>query len=187
MRNDMNPLVGRSLFGGTLIEETVLGTTSGNLNPENDVDVTRGQDRTMFSYVPASGCPHPKQGQVLMVLRDDATIESAQTLLDTLRLGAYGYSGPMANFHPELYVWLCKNFDKEPEKAEWLYSFLSTASFTEQLAYPCTAKYQLDTYDGIHMAHTSRTKDVRLMTQYDKSSIDRMKHLADWFAKELGL
>ncbi|MBR3843662.1 MAG: dihydrodipicolinate synthase family protein [Christensenellaceae bacterium] len=112
---------------------------------------------------------------------------NAQTLLDTLRLGAYGYSGPMANFHPELYVWLCKNFDKEPEKAEWLYSFLSTASFTEQLAYPCTAKYQLDTYDGIHMAHTSRTKDVRLMTQYDKSSIDRMKHLADWFAKELGL
>lgn len=86
MRNDMNPLVGRSPFGGTLIEETVLGTTSGNLNPENDVDVTRGQDRTMFSYVPASGCPHPKQGQVLMVLRDDAGVESAQELLDTLGL-----------------------------------------------------------------------------------------------------
>ncbi|MDO5709805.1 MAG: hypothetical protein Q4G41_06775, partial [Coriobacteriales bacterium] len=88
MRNDMNPLVGRSPYGGTLIEELVKGTTSGNLNPENDVDVSLGADRTMYSYVPASGCPHPKQGQVLMVLRDDATIESAQALLDDLGLAA---------------------------------------------------------------------------------------------------
>jgi|GEM_PF-373178 len=86
MRNDVNPLVSHSLFGGELIEEQVLGTTSGKLNPENDVEVARGADRTMFSYVPKSGCPHPKQGQVLMVLRDDATFESAAALLDGLGL-----------------------------------------------------------------------------------------------------
>ena len=86
MRNDVNPLVSHSPFGGELIEELVLGTTSGKLNPENDVDVARGADRTMYSYVPKSGCPHPKQGQVLMVLRDDATFESAQALLEGLGL-----------------------------------------------------------------------------------------------------
>ena len=31
------------------------------------------------------------------------------TLLESLRGGAAGYSGVMANFHPELYEWLCKN------------------------------------------------------------------------------
>ncbi|MBQ9006105.1 MAG: alpha/beta fold hydrolase [Atopobiaceae bacterium] len=86
MRNDVNPLVCHSPFGGELIEEQVLGTTSGKLNPENDVDVARGADRTMYSYVPKSGCPHPKQGQVLMVLRDDATFESAAALLEGLGL-----------------------------------------------------------------------------------------------------
>ncbi len=29
-----------------------------------------------------------------------------------------GYSGVMANFHPDLYVWLCKNYKKQPEKAQ---------------------------------------------------------------------
>lgn len=86
MRNDMNPLVSRSPFGGALIQEVVSGTTSGKLNPENDVDVSVSRDRTMYSYVPASGCPHPKQGQVLFVLRDDASEESAQALLNELGL-----------------------------------------------------------------------------------------------------
>ncbi|MBR3385756.1 MAG: hypothetical protein IKG69_11230 [Atopobiaceae bacterium] len=88
MRNDANPLVSFSPYGGTLVEEIVEGTTSGFLNPENDVDVSVSCDRSMFAYVPASGCPHPKQGQVLMVLRDEATEESAQALLDELGLAA---------------------------------------------------------------------------------------------------
>ena len=111
---------------------------------------------------------------------------NAPTLLDTLKHGADGYSGPMANFHPQLYVWLCKNFEKEPEKAEWLYSFLCTASYLEGgLTYPPTAKYMLSRYEGIPMEYTSRTKDARLMTEYDTASIDRMKALADWFEKQL--
>ena len=88
MRNDANPLVGFSPYGGTLVEEIVKGTTSGYLNPENDVNVSIGCDRTMYAYVPKSGCPHPKQGQVLMVLRDDATLEGARELLDRLGLAA---------------------------------------------------------------------------------------------------
>ena len=86
MRDTMNPLVQVSPYGGELVEEVVKGTTSGKLNPENDVDVAVGQDRTMFAYVPKSGCPHPKQTQVLMVLRDDASRESAEQLLADLGL-----------------------------------------------------------------------------------------------------
>lgn len=75
-----------SPFGGELVEEVVAGTTSGMLNPENDVDVAVGADRTMLVYTPKSGCPHAKQNAVLMVLRSDASAESAQELLDSLGL-----------------------------------------------------------------------------------------------------
>jgi 4-hydroxy-tetrahydrodipicolinate synthase len=40
------------------------------------------------------------------------------SLLEALRLGANGYCGTGANFVPELYSWLCANFEKEPEMAE---------------------------------------------------------------------
>ena len=93
MRKDMNPLVQHSPFGGTLVEEQVAGATSGNLNPENNVDTGRGRDRSMFVYVPKSGCPHPKQTKVLMVLRDGATLESAQALLDGLGIVALAEEG----------------------------------------------------------------------------------------------
>lgn len=73
-------------FGGQLVLDEVKGTTDGNLNPENNVDTAVGEDRTMYTYVPASGCPHPKQTQVLMVLRDDDREESAAALLEELCL-----------------------------------------------------------------------------------------------------
>ena len=93
MRRDMNPLVSTSPFAGTLVEELVAGATSGNLNPENNVETGRGQDRSMFVYVPKSGCPHPKQTKVLMVLRDDATLESASRLLDELAIARLAEEG----------------------------------------------------------------------------------------------
>lgn len=88
MRDTMNPLVQISPHGGELIEEAVPGSTSGQLNPENNVEVSHGRDRSMFAYVPMSGCPHPKQTQVLMVLRDDGGRASAEALLDGLDLSA---------------------------------------------------------------------------------------------------
>ena len=37
-----------------------------------------------------------------------------QTLLYSLKKGAAGYSGIMANFHPNLIVWLYENYEKQP-------------------------------------------------------------------------
>ena len=37
----------------------------------------------------------------------------------------------MANFHPDLYVWLCKNYKEQPEKAQELMNFLGAASMVE--------------------------------------------------------
>ena len=43
---------------------------------------------------------------------------NAATLLRSMEMGCAGYSGVMANFHPDLYVWLCKNYKEQPEKAQ---------------------------------------------------------------------
>lgn len=104
---------------------------------------------------------------------------NAQTNLETLRAGAYGYCGVMCNFHPELYVWLCENFKEQPELADYVQSFLCMSAFTESLEYPCTAKYHLLTHENIPMELYARSADRRKLTHYQRSCIDQMKLLAD--------
>ena len=61
------------------------------------------------------------------------------TLLESLRAGAAGFSGVMANFHPDLYVWLLNHYEDEPEKAEILQSVLTICSQIERQLYPTNA------------------------------------------------
>ncbi|NCB32628.1 MAG: hypothetical protein EOM64_01880 [Erysipelotrichia bacterium] len=75
-----------SPYGGTLILETVKGTDNQFVTAENSVYTDCGQDRSMYSYVPKSGCPDAKQCQVLMVLRDGVNQESAETIMRELQL-----------------------------------------------------------------------------------------------------
>lgn len=65
------------------------------------------------------------------------------TLLKSLNDGVAGYSGVMANFHPQLYVWLLQNYKSKPEVASWLQSVLTMCSFIEVKGYPENAKYAL--------------------------------------------
>lgn len=81
MRDGMNEITMFSPFGGELILEEVLGSNNEFKTAENSVSTSAGQDRSMYSYVPKSGCPDAKQGQVLFVLRKDNTKESAEKVL----------------------------------------------------------------------------------------------------------
>jgi len=65
---------------------------------------------------------------------------NSQTLLASLRSGCSGFSGVMANVHPELYVWLYENWRRAPEQAERLARYLSVAALAETLDYPVCAK-----------------------------------------------
>lgn len=65
---------------------------------------------------------------------------NAQTVLESLKAGCHGYSGVMANFHPRLWVWLLENWRTEPEKAEILSHYLTSAALLESLDYPVCAK-----------------------------------------------
>lgn len=102
---------------------------------------------------------------------------NAQTLLETLRAGSSGYCGVMANFHPSIFRWLLDNYISKPSEAEMVQAFLCLAAFTESLAYPCTAKYHLDTHEGVKMGYESRSCDINKLTPYQKSCIDQMNLL----------
>ena len=110
---------------------------------------------------------------------------NCQTLLETLRHGADGYCGIMANFHPALYVWLCHNFAKEPEKAERVQGLLGSLGYTEgALPYPLSAKYHMGLC-GIPTENIARTRPSEDLTEYAMSSIRQMKCLTDFAASLL--
>ncbi len=75
-----------SPFGGNLILEEVNGETNKFETTENSVYTEKGINRTMYSFIPSTGCPDAKQCQVLMVLRNDDSKESAEKILEDYKL-----------------------------------------------------------------------------------------------------
>ena len=66
MNDTMNEITAFSPFGGRLVLEEVKGAQERANVPENSIETKAGDDRSMYVYVPASGCPDAKQTQVVM-------------------------------------------------------------------------------------------------------------------------
>jgi 4-hydroxy-tetrahydrodipicolinate synthase len=105
------------------------------------------------------------------------------TLLETLKLGIAGYSGVMANFHPELYSWLFRNFSIEPEKAADLQNFLSIAALIERQNYPINAKYYLQ-LEGIRLTTKTRTNNGCSITKLEKLEVSHLFSLTKEYRKK---
>ena len=102
---------------------------------------------------------------------------NAATLLESLRLGAAGYSGVMANFHPHIYAKLCACWEEEPDLAEKLQAFVGFASLAEGYAYPTNAKYYL-ALEGVPMGWRCRCQDsVKMFPRNRQLEIEQMR---DW-------
>ena len=99
---------------------------------------------------------------------------NAATLLDSLKIGVEGYSGVMANFHPDLYVWLCQNWSEKPEMAQKIQNILGFASTIEYQYYPVNAKYHMR-FEGIPMTLYSRVKPEEGMSLSKKLEIDQLR------------
>ena len=92
-------------------------------------------------------------------------------------MGLAGYSGVMANYHPELYVWLCENWQSKPESARELQAFVGLCSGVEGRHYPRNAKYY-QRLEGIPISQRTRRPadhlgpaDRRLVEQFRELSI----------------
>lgn len=105
---------------------------------------------------------------------------NSATLYETMKLGAAGFSGVMANFHPELYAWLMKNWDKEPDKALALSDFLSVASLIERQLYPVNAKYNL-MQEGVLTNYLCRSKNAADFTATNKLEVEQLRRLTQSF------
>ena len=65
---------------------------------------------------------------------------NAAIAFDAMKAGGKGFSGVFTNFHPDLYGWLYRHAEQDPDLATELASFLSLSAMAENLGYPATAK-----------------------------------------------
>ncbi len=101
---------------------------------------------------------------------------NSATLLDSLKLGCAGFSGVMANFHPELYSELCNIFRNDPEKAQKIQNFVGFFSVAECQCYPVNAKYYLS-LEGLDINIDSRARDKAEFTPNRMAEIEQMREL----------
>jgi 4-hydroxy-tetrahydrodipicolinate synthase len=101
------------------------------------------------------------------------------TLLDSLNFGGNGYSGIAANLMPHLYVWLCKNYERNPELAKKLQQFLSISDAVIRYKYPVSAKQFLVSSRVI--ASAKCRIDVPSLVEEDSIILsDLERSIADW-------
>lgn len=112
---------------------------------------------------------------------------NGQTLLPSLRAGGHGYSGVMANFHPDLYVWLCDHWQDAPEKAEIVAAYLATASLVEYLDYPVCAKdYQVSIGNFSSAACRVRGSE-NFYAAHFPSAVRDMVRLGEFVRRQIGI
>lgn len=99
------------------------------------------------------------------------------TLLESLRDGAYGFSGIMANFHPEIYVWLTRNIHHP--NAEKVQRLLTAASLLERQLYPTNAKYFLKEIAKLPITTRCRVQDDGLLSSNFREEVRQVAALMD--------
>ena len=99
------------------------------------------------------------------------------TLLESLKEGADGYCGVMANFHPELYVWFCKHYAEAD--AEKIADILTMNSLIEKQLYPVNAKWHLKEIEGVPMEIFARVQDCEALTETFKKEVEVMDRISN--------
>ena len=107
---------------------------------------------------------------------------NSATLLPSLKMGCAGFSGVMANFHPELYSELCDIYKTNPERAKKIQDFVGFFSVAECQCYPVNAKYYLS-LEGLDINIDSRARNKAEFTDNRKAEIDQMRNLTIDFKK----
>lgn len=110
---------------------------------------------------------------------------NTSTLLASLRAGACGFSGVMANFHPELYVHLCRH--QMESCMDGLQAWLTMASLIERQYYPVNAKYHMRQYGHLPISLYARRQDIKDFTRTMISEVDQLHMLEGFVQKQLKL
>ena len=108
---------------------------------------------------------------------------NAQTLKETLDLGAAGYSSVMANFHPELYACALKLYYAKHDLARELFDFTSLAALIENIDYPVCAKYYLQ-LEGLDISLSSRVLKGQSFSTTSKLQMEQLWRLTQVYKQK---
>lgn len=138
-----------------------------------------------FTFLKDTCCSIPQLKEKIEVLKNTGFKlfnANAATLLESLKMGASGFSGVMLNFQPELYAWLCRNWANDPENAARLQSFATVSSLIELQLYPVNAKYYMS-LDGVPISTRTRSKDDSGFGQLQKIEVQALFDMWQSFEK----
>lgn len=141
-----------------------------------------------FSFIKDTCCDAALIQKRVEILKGRIQLFNANsaTLLDTLKAGADGFSGIMANFYPDILVWLYENYRSSPEKADRLQKFLSVLSGVERGFYPVNCKYHMNLV-GVPMETITRSRNHLYLSELDKLEMRDLKAVEDEIAISLGI
>lgn len=96
------------------------------------------------------------------------------TLLESLKAGAAGYSGVMANMQGELYVKLCRDYQREDLTK--LSDELTVCALIERQVYPVNAKYYLQE-EGLDIRTVCRTRSSLELNETAKKEVCMLRRI----------
>src|SRR5699024_6990128 len=147
-------------------------------------DILRELAKTGRFYFLKDTCSNAKQIKNKYHATSDTNLKifnaNSATLLDTLRGGIAGYSGVMANFQPELYVWLTENFNLKSKKVEDVQNLLSICSFIEKQNYPRNAKYNMQ-LEGLELNTATRNRLKQPLNETEMQEVRQLRDLTRTF------
>ncbi|MCM1044866.1 MAG: dihydrodipicolinate synthase family protein [Candidatus Gastranaerophilales bacterium] len=109
---------------------------------------------------------------------------NSATLLESLLCGVHGFSGVMANFHTDLYAYLCDHtMDAD---IRLLQGFLTVASWAESRYYPMNAKYYLQKCEKLPIDTYCRRLDGKGMNDTLMCEMELFGELTEEIRKHCG-
>ncbi len=140
-----------------------------------------------YLFIKDTCCSTVKLKEKLDIIKGSSVMlfnANGATLYKSIKMGAHGYSGVMANFHPELYVKLLKAHEEgNTEKAEFLENMVGFFSLTECQCYPVNAKYYVS-LDGVNIGINSRTRNPEELIESRKMEIQQMYKFTEEIKKK---
>jgi 4-hydroxy-tetrahydrodipicolinate synthase len=109
---------------------------------------------------------------------------NSASLLESYEAGGSGFSGVMANFHPDLYVRQWEAATSEPALANTIQNFIGPSRGFAGAAYPLNAKAYLSSIGVLNEAH-SRVHPDSAINEDARKSIEQFRRLNEWFRVQI--